>query len=104
MGAENYTTYALQYDENTRLFTYLGYPLPLSDYESRFLLCLFRNAPKAVRTDDLLSAAFPNSNTPQSTLWTLSKRINQASERISGLRLVQCAYGVGYRLCGGIIA
>ena len=104
MGREDYATYALQYSETTRQFTYLGYPLNLSDYENRFLLSLFRCAPNAVRTDDLLSEAFPNANTPKSTLWTLAKRINQAAEEISGLRLVQSVYGVGYRLCDGIVA
>ena len=104
MGRENYATYVLQYHEDSRQFTYLGYPLNLSDYENRFLLCLFRSAPNAARTDDLLSEAFPNANTPKNTLWTLAKRINQASERISGLRLVQSVYGIGYRLCNGIVA
>ena len=104
MGRENYATYALQYNEAARQFTYLGYPLNLSDYENRFLLSLFRSAPNAVRTDDLLSESFPNANTPKSTLWTLAKRINQASESISGLRLVQSVYGIGYRLCDGIVA
>lgn len=103
MGQENYSTYALQHFDETKSFTYLGYPLPLSDYEYRFLLSLFRGAPNAVKADDILSEAFPSSRTPQSTLWTLAKRINQASKAISGLKLVQCAYGTGYRLCGGIV-
>lgn len=103
IGQENYSTYALQHFEDTKSFIYLGYPLPLSDYEYRFLLSLFRGAPNAVKVDDILSEAFPASRTPQSTLWTLAKRINQASKAISGLKLVQCAYGTGYRLCGGIV-
>ena len=104
MGEENYATYALQHDGRAHSFTYLGYPLPLSDYEYRLLLCLFRNAPHAVRTDDLLSNAFPNGSTPRHTLWTLVKRINQSAQRISGLRLVQSVYGTGYRLSDGIVA
>ena len=104
IGSENYATYALQYHETDRKFTYLGYSLILSDYERRFLLYLLRCAPNAVRTDDLLSEAFPNANTPKSTLCTLAKRINQAARDISGLNLVQSVYGIGYRLCDGIVA
>ena len=103
MGSSDYSTFALQYNENAEKFTYLGYPLPLSDYERRFVLCLFRHAPNAVSTDVLLSSAFPKSRTPQNTLCTLAKRINQASKAISGLRLVQSVYGKGYRLCDGIV-
>ncbi|MBR7098755.1 MAG: hypothetical protein IKC59_05005 [Clostridia bacterium] len=103
VGSMDYRTFALWHCSETKEFTYLGYPLPLSDYEHRFLLCLFRHAPEAVSTDELLSTAFPNTCTPHSTLWTLAKRINQASKAISGLKLVQCAYGKGYRLCDGIV-
>ena len=103
MGQENYSTYALQHRAETKQFIYLGYPLPLSDYEYRFLLCLFRNAPNATKTDILLSEAFPNAGTPKTTLWSLAKRINQASGAISGLRLIQSSYGIGYRLSDGIV-
>lgn len=103
VGSMDYRTFALWHCAETKEFIYLGYPLPLSDYEHRFLLCLFRRAPEAVSTDELLSTAFPNARTPHSTLWTLAKRINQASKAISGLKLVQCVYGKGYRLCDGIV-
>ncbi len=104
MGRENYSTYALQHLENTKEFTYLGYPMPLSDSEYRFLLCLFRRFPKAESTDAILSEAFPNSRVSRGTLRTLAARINRSSRAISGLRLIRCAYGMGYRLCNGIAA
>ena len=103
MGEENYTTFALQHSQEDASFTYLGYSLALSDYEYRLLLCLFRHAPNAVNTDELLSTAFPNAQTPQSTLSTMVKRINDAARCISGLKLVQSIYGKGYRLCDGIV-
>ena len=103
MGEENYATFALQHSQKTESFTYLGYPLTLSNYEHRLLLCLFRHAPQAVGTDELLSTAFPNAHTPQGTLSTMVKRINDAAKRISGLKLVQSVYGKGYRLCDGIV-
>ena len=103
MGEENYATFALQHSQKDAAFTYLGYPLSLSDYEYRLLLCLFRHAPKAVSTDELLSTIFPSAHTPQSTLSTLAKRINEAARSISGLKLVQSVYGKGYRLCDGIV-
>ena len=103
MGEENYATFALQHLPETESFTYLGYPLDLSDYEYRLLLCLFRHAPKMVSTDELLSTAFPSAHTPLSTLSTIAKRINDASRAISGLKLVQSVYGKGYRLCDGIV-
>ena len=103
IGEENYATFALQHSARTSSFTYLGYPLSLSDYEYRLLLCLFRHAPEAVSTDELLSGVFPSARTPQSTLSTMAKRINDAAKRISGLKLVQSVYGKGYRLCDGIV-
>ena len=103
MGEENYATFTLQHSRERASFTYLGYPLSLSDYEYRLLLCLFRHAPKAVSTDELLSSAFPNAHTPQNTLSTMVKRINDTARSISGLRLVQLVYGKGYRLCDGIV-
>ncbi len=103
MGEENYATFALQHSPEDATFTYLGYPLSLSDYEYRLLLCLFRHAPNAVNTDELLSTAFPSAQTPQSTLSTMVKRINDAARSISGLKLVQSVYGKGYRLCDGIV-
>ncbi len=103
MGEENYATFALQHSQERAAFTYLGYPMSLSDYEYRLLLCLFRHAPKVVSADELLSSAFPNAHTPQGTLSTMVKRINDAAKSISGLRLVQAVYGKGYRLCDGIV-
>ena len=103
MGEENYATFALQHSPKDAAFTYLGYPLALSDYEYRLLLCLFRHAPKAVSTDELLSTVFPSAHTPQNTLSTMAKRINDAARSISGLKLVQSVYGKGYRLCDGIV-
>ena len=103
MGDENYVTFALQHSQERADFTYLGYPLSLSDYEYRLLLCLFRQAPKAVNTDELLSTVFPSAHTPQTTLSTMVKRINDAARSISGLKLVQSVYGKGYRLCDGIV-
>ena len=103
VGRENYTTYALQHLEETKEFTYLGYPLPLSDSEYRFLLCLFRRFPREESVGDLLSEAFPSSRISGNTLWTFAARINQASRKISGLRLIRCAYGKGYRLCDGVV-
>ncbi len=103
MGEENYATFALRHSREDASFTYLGYPLSLSDYEYRLLLCLFRHAPNTVTTDELLSTAFPNAKTPKSTLSTMVKRINDAARCISGLRLVQSVYGKGYRLCDGIV-
>jgi len=103
LGEENYTTFSLQHSPKTSSFTYLGYSLALSDYEYRLLLCLFRHAPKAVSTDELLSTAFPSIHTPMSTLPTMVKRINDAAKAISGLKLVQSVYGKGYRLCDGIV-
>ena len=103
LSQSDYSTYALQYNKSRKEFTYLGYPLPLSDYERRFLLCLFRCAPSYEKTDVLLSVAFPDSQTPRTTLCTLSSRINKLSKSISGLRLIQTEYGKGYRLCGGIV-
>ena len=103
MGEENYTTFALQHAQKAEAFTYLGYPLRLSDYEYRVLLCLFRHAPRFVTTDELLSTAFPSARTPQNTLSITVKRINDAAKAISGLKLVQSVYGKGYRLCDGIV-
>ncbi len=104
MGRENYSTYTLQHLEETKEFTYLGYPLPLSDSEYRFLLCLFRRFPREEGISELLSEAFPCSRISRNTLWTFATRINEASRKISGLRLIRCAYGKGYRLCDGIVA
>lgn len=103
VGRENYTTYTLQHLEETKEFTYLGYPLSLSDSEYRFLLCLFRRFPKEESVGDLLSEAFPSSRISRNTLWTFAARINQASRKISGLRLIRCVYGKGYRLCDGVV-
>ena len=103
MGEENYATFALQHSPQDTAFTYLGYPLVLSDYEYRLLLYLFRHAPNAVSTDELLSTVFPSAHTPLHTLSTMAKRINDAARNISGLRLVQSVYGRGYRLCDGIV-
>jgi DNA-binding response OmpR family regulator len=103
MGCEDYSTFTLQHHPEEKQFTYLGYPLTLTDYEYRFLLCLLRNAPTVVRADVLLSEAFSDNRAPQSTLRTLASRINQAAQAVSGLRLVQSVYGKGYRLCDGIM-
>lgn len=100
---ESYSTFALQYDHESDRFTYLGYPLKLSNAERRLLRCVLHYAPQTAPTELILSTAFAGTRTTRASLATIAGHVNQAARAISGHSLIKAVRSQGYCLCGGIL-
>ena len=92
------STYALTLTSTPKETRFLGYPLPLTPREHAILGFLFYSAPKTLPQHLLLSVCFPRGCERAENLGVHVSAINKRAERLAGIPLIECCYGVGYRL------